>query len=143
MTRDRERGGCAVRSDVATGILAAGDEAGAAAALGDEEARALVSVVTGLAEDLGVVCAIAVLDPRGAVQVAVRAGGLSGEALDAAIAAARRAIADPDGPIAATDAVGVALLGADGVRGALGVSGGPEGFGSEACRHARGALGFA
>jgi uncharacterized protein GlcG (DUF336 family) len=110
--------------------------------LSDEEARALVSVVTGIAEDLGVDCAVAVLDSRGDVHVAVRSGQLSGDALASAIACARAAVVKPEAIVTRAGAAGVALSSAGGLRGGLGVSGGPEGFGLEACRHARQALGL-
>ncbi len=111
-------------------------------ALSDEEARALVSVATGIAEDLGVGCAVAVLDAHGDVHVAVRSGQLSGRALESAIACARAAVVDPEAAVIQAGAAGVALRSPRGVQGALGVSGGPEGFGLEACQQARQALGL-
>ena len=112
-------------------------------ALADEEARALVSVSTGLAEDLGVPCAVVVLDAFGDVRLAERSGRLPGPALASAIDAARAALAGHDATAAAEGSSAIVLRDQSGVRGALGVSGGPGGFAGEACRHAGRALGLA
>jgi hypothetical protein len=113
-----------------------------AAPLPDEEARALVSVAVGLAEDLGIPCAVVVLDADGAVRLAERSGRLAGPALASAIDAARAALAGLDQTAIGPGGAAVVLRDAIGLRGALGVAGGPDGFGLEASRHARRALGL-
>jgi hypothetical protein len=113
-----------------------------AAPMPDEEARALVSVAVGLAEDLGIPYAVVVLDADGAVRLAERSGQLAGPVLASAIDAARAALAGLDPTAVNPGAVGAVLRDEIGLRGALGVAGGPEGFGLEACRHAVRALGL-
>jgi hypothetical protein len=109
--------------------------------LSDEEARALVSVAVGLAEDFDIPCAVVVLDVLGDVRLAERSGRLPGPALASAIDAAHAALAGhcvgrPEA------AAAIVLRDEAGLRGALGVAGGPDGFGLEACRHAGRALGL-
>ena len=118
------------------------DAVAAAPALSDEAARALVSVAVGLAEDLGVPSAVAVLDADGDVRLAERSGQLPGPALASAIDAARAALAGRDEADAETGSAAIVLRDAAGLFGALGVAGGPDGFGLEACRNAGRALGL-
>ena len=108
-----------------------------------EQVRALIGIGSDLAEDLGVTCAIAVLDPDGELQGAERHGaapaGLMVRAIRFGQAALLRASEISSGP----DAVGIVLRAGDGrPRGALGVSGSMDGFALEACRSAVLALGF-
>jgi len=128
---------CAVRAD--------GEYARSIAAeriLSDEEARALISVAVGLAEDLATPCAVVVLDAFGDVRLAERSGSLPGPALACAIDAAHAALAGHDATAGQADVAAIVLRDESGLRGALGVSGGPDGFGLEACRHAGRALGL-
>jgi len=110
--------------------------------LPDEAARALVSVAAGLAEDLGVPCAVVVLDAFGDVRLAERSGSLPGPALASAIDAAHAALAGHDATAVGAGSAAIVLRDELGIRGALGVAGGPDGFGLEACRHAGRALGL-
>jgi len=108
--------------------------------IADERLRAVVSVVTGLAEDLGVDCAVVVLDRGGDIRHAERGAGTPGPALDLAITAARSRLA---GRVPARSGADAVVLRDDvALHGALGVAGGPDGFASEACRTAARALGF-
>jgi hypothetical protein len=110
--------------------------------LADEAARALVSVAVGLAEDLGVPCAVVVLDAFGDLRLAERSGRLPGPTLTSAIDAARAALAGHDATAAEAGSAAIVLRDEFGLRGALGVAGGPDGFGLEACRNAGRALGL-
>jgi len=110
--------------------------------LSDEEARALVSVAVGLAEDLDIPCAVVVLDVVGDVRLAERSGRLPGPALASAIDAAHAALAGHAVDHPGAGAAAIVLRDATGLRGALGVAAGPDGFGLEACRHAGRALGL-
>jgi len=110
--------------------------------LADEAARALVSVAVGLAEDLGVPCAVVVLDAFGDLRLAERSGRLPGPALTSAIDAARAALAGHDATTTEAGSAAIVLRDEFGLRGALGVAGGPDGFGLEACRNAGRALGL-
>jgi hypothetical protein len=110
--------------------------------LSDEEARALVSVAVGLAEDLDVPCAVVVLDVGGDLRLAERSGRLPGPALASAIDAAQAALAGHAVDRPEAESAAIVLRDATGLRGALGVAGGPDGFGLEACRHAGRALGL-
>jgi hypothetical protein len=110
--------------------------------LSDEAARALVSVTVGLAEDLGVPCAVVVLDAFGDVRLAERSGSLPGPALASAIDAAHAALAGHDATVVGAGSGAIVLRDDTGMHGALGVAGGPDGFGLEACRHAGRALGL-
>jgi uncharacterized protein GlcG (DUF336 family) len=123
-------------------IVSSATSSGARAMLSDEDARALVSVAMGLAEDFGNPCAVVVLDADGDVRLAERSGQLPGPALASAIEAARAALAGLDATAVAVGSGAIALRDSVGLRGALGVSGGPEGFGLEACRQAGRALGL-
>jgi hypothetical protein len=111
--------------------------------LQDEVARAVVSVALGLADDLDVVCAVVLLDPNGELQLAERSGRVPGRNLWWAIDAGRAALAGHDASAVASDTTALVLRDAIGLRGALGVSGGPTGFALEACRQAARALGLA
>ena len=100
-------------------------------------ARALVAVVLGLADDLGVDCAVVVVDRTGGLLVGERPETVARAELDRALGAARSALR---GGGAGPEADGVVLEAPDGARAALGVSGGPDGFPAEACRAAAEAL---
>jgi uncharacterized protein GlcG (DUF336 family) len=102
------------------------------------EVRALIAVAVDLAEDLDVECAVAVVDAQGTLLAAERAASVPGDALSAAIAAARRVVTRRRAESSAPASSAVALD----ARGALAVSGGPDGFALEACRSAAQALGF-
>ncbi len=110
--------------------------------LSDEAARALVSVAVGLAEDLGVPRAVVVLDAFGDVRLAERSGSSPAPALTSAIDAAHAALAGHDTSAVGAGSAAIVLRDERGIRGALGVAGGPDGFGLEACRHAGRALGL-
>ena len=110
--------------------------------LPDERARAVVSVALGLAEDFGAPCAVVLLDPDGDLQLAERSGRLPGRRAAAAIDAGRAALAGLDATAVGPETAAVVLRDDDGLRGALGLSGGADGFALEACRHAARALGL-
>jgi len=114
-------------------------------ALTPMEVRTLVAVVVDLADDFGFACAVAVVDDAGALRVAERPGTVPAGHLDAALAAARAALGD-GGEVQAFAAAGgrasAVALGNGALRGALAVSGGPDGFALEACREAARALGL-
>ena len=114
-----------------------------AATLPDEEARAVVSVALGIADDLGVPCAVVLLDPDGELQLAERSGSVPGRTLRWAIDAGHAALAGHDATAVAAETTALVLRDDAAVRGALGISGGPAGFALEACRHAARALGLA
>lgn len=118
------------------------DISGPSTSFADERSRALVSVVTGLAEDLGVECAVVVLDRGGDVRHAERGATTPAIALDQAITAARARLAGRAPAAARSGVDAVILRDAAALHGALGVSGGPDGFASDACRAAARALGF-
>jgi uncharacterized protein GlcG (DUF336 family) len=110
--------------------------------LPDERARAVVSVALGLAEDFGAPCAVVLLDPDGELQVAERSGALPGRRIASAIDAGRAALAGIDATAADPETAAVILRDVGGFRGALGISGGPNGFAHETCRQAARALGL-
>ncbi|HTI34423.1 MAG TPA: hypothetical protein VL422_12145, partial [Miltoncostaea sp.] len=98
-----------------------------AAALSAIEVRTLVAVVLDLADDLGFDCAVVVVDRAGALRGAERPGAVPVGHLDAALEAAHAALRDGGGEAGGAAAAAVVL--ADGaVRGAVAVSGGPDGF---------------
>ena len=108
------------------------------------ETRALVGVAADLADDFGIECAIVVIDGDGVPRAVDRPQTVPGPVLDEAMRSARTALSEAgDGPTAGGGSAGVLIEdGARGVRGALGIAGGPEGFALEACRVAARALGF-
>ncbi len=114
-----------------------------AATLPDQEARAVVSVALGIADDLGVPCAVVLLDPDGELQLAERSGSVPGRTLRWAIDAGHAALAGSDATAVAPGTTALVLRDDVALRGALGISGGPAGFALEACRHAARALGLA
>ena len=118
------------------------ERASAPATLPDVQARAVISVALGMAEDLGVPCAVVLLDPDGGLQVAERAGSLPGRRMTSAIDGGRAALAGHDASAVHPETAGIVLRDDAGLRGALGVSGGPDGFALEACRHAARAFGL-
>ncbi len=119
------------------GFDTGGDPAGALTAI---EVRTLLAVVLDMADDFGFDCAVAVVDGAGALRGAERPGTVPVARLDAALEAARAALRD--GVEAGGADAGAVALGDGAVRGAIAVSGGPEGFGLEACREAARALGL-
>lgn len=111
-------------------------------ALAPVEVRALLNVALDLADDLGVACAVVVVDRAAPLRAAERPGTVPGEHLDRALEGARAVLRDGGLEVAGPD-VGALPLRLDGVgRGALAVAGGPEGFAVEACRAAARALGL-
>jgi hypothetical protein len=110
--------------------------------LSDELARAVISVAVGFAEDFDAPCAVVLLDPDGELQLAERSGRLPGRRAAVAIDAGRAALAGLDATAAGPETAAVVLRDGYGLRGALGVSGGADGFALEACRHAARALGL-
>ena len=106
------------------------------------EVRALLNVAIDLAEDLGTACAVVVLDPGGSLRGAERPGTVPGDQLDRAVRSARQALSSGEREVQAAH-VGAVVLNLDGSsRGALGISGGPDGFAIVACRAAAHALGL-
>ena len=110
--------------------------------LSDELARAVISVVLGLAEDFDAPSAVVLLDPDGELQLAERSGRLPGWRVGTAIDAGRAALAGLDATSVGPETTAVVLRDSYGLRGALGVSGGVDGFALEACRDAARALGL-
>ena len=106
------------------------------------EVRALVNVVLDLADDFGFDCAVAVVDRNGALRGAERPETLPVGHLDDALEAARRSLREGAWEVAGLHAGAVVLDLGRGTRGALAVSGGPDGFALEACREAASALGL-
>ena len=95
--------------------------------------RALLNVALDLADDLGVACAVAVVNRAGALRGAERPGSLPGEHIDGALASARALLATGargGGPRRRRPPLRLD----GGGRGALAVAGGPDGFAVEACR---------
>ena len=114
-------------------------------ALTPMEVRTLVVVVLDLADDFGFDCAVAVVDRAGAIRGAERPGTVPVARLDAAFEAARIVLRDggeAEAPAADGGVAGAVALGNGEVRGALAVSGGPDGFALEACREAARAVGL-
>lgn len=103
-----------------------------------EQRLSLVRVVLDLADDFGYVCAVALVDADGRLLSAERPPELSSVMLDGAVGAAREALAGA--PIAAGAAAGMPLADAGRIVGAIGVSGGPDGFATEAVTAAAEAL---
>jgi uncharacterized protein GlcG (DUF336 family) len=107
------------------------------------EARALVGVSAGLAEDLDAEYAVVVVDRFGSLQTADRSAGAAGADLDEALRHARRALADDGAAPDAATAAGAALVRAAGsICGAIGISGSLPGLAVEACRSAPRAIGL-
>ena len=103
------------------------------------EVRALIGVVLDLADDMGIPCAVVVVDGWGGVRASERLDGIGPDALDRAAAGARRALAEPGVP-SVDRSVGSRALRPHDPVGALAVAGGPEGFARLACRAAANAL---
>lgn len=108
--------------------------------LPDEDARAVVSVALGIADDLGVPCAVVLLDPDGELRLAERSGSVPGRTLRWAVDAGQAALAGHDATGVAPETTALVLRDDVALCGALGISGGPAGFAAEACRHAARAL---
>lgn len=98
-------------------------------------------MVIDLADDLGVTCAVVVLDADGGLLRAQRPPRLRVGALDEAADRAREALA-AGGFSEAGGAAGLPLAGRPLPVGAIGVSGGPPGFAAEAVRSAVRAAGL-
>ena len=119
-----------------------GDTSGADGTLTATEVRALLNVAIDLADDLDVDCAVVVVDAAGALRGAERPGAVPGEQLDRALEGARAVLREHRAELAGPRVGAVPLGLGRGALGALGVSGGPEGFAIEACRAAARALGL-
>lgn len=102
------------------------------------QARALIAVVTDMAEDLALACTVVVVDAQGHLLAAERPAEAPGASVDRALALARGTVR---GDAAAGDALGGASLTHDGrLLGAVAVCGGPDGFAGEAAHAAALAL---
>ena len=83
------------------------------------------------------------VDGDGVPRTVNRPYAVPGPVLEQALASARAALRGSPEPPLRDDAAGVTIGdGAGGLRGALGIAGGPEGFALEACRVAARALGI-
>ncbi|MFN8110141.1 MAG: hypothetical protein U0Y82_09915 [Thermoleophilia bacterium] len=117
---------------------------GTAELLSHELRRGLIAVALDFGEDLGVRCAVAVLDSNGSLIAAERDPGLPEEALGAAVGHARRALVarEPSGSAAAAGLPLGEEAAPHRTVGAVGVCGGPEGFSVEAAAVAARAVGL-
>ncbi|MGD9696295.1 MAG: hypothetical protein AB7V42_11620 [Thermoleophilia bacterium] len=111
------------------------------AVLSPDEVRAAIGVVTDMADDLGYAIAVAVVDRHGDLRGVERPATVSPRQLERALECARAAVARNGGSVRRGNAAALELGSGDTAsRGAVAVSGGPDGFALEACRAAAFAL---